>query len=458
MDVQTYDAVVVGSGEAGKYLAWHLARSGQKVVVVERAMVGGACPNVACLPSKNVIHSAKVVDLVRHAAAFGAQVTDWHVDLQAVRLRKQTMIDGLIQMHHEKFAESGAELLMGEAQFVGPRRLLVRLRDGGETILESKRIFLNTGSRASMPEIPGLAEARPMTHVEALELQTLPSQLLVLGGGYVGLELAQAYRRLGCTVTVLHRGPRLLPQEDDDVSEAMLTLLHEEGIEVLLQADVTAVSGRSGESVMLTLASGERLHGSHVLVATGRRANTEALHLEAGGVQVDGTGYIQVDETLRTTADGVWAMGDCAGSPHFTHVAYDDFRVVRDTLAGKQRSTKDRLIPFSLFTDPELARVGLNEAEAAKRGIRYRLARLPMVAVLRTRTLGETRGFLKALVGDDDRILGFTAFGVGAGEMVAVVQMVMLTGAPYTLLADAIVAHPTLAEGLMYLFSSVPHR
>lgn len=461
MENKRYDALIVGCGEAGKYLAWHLARQGQSVVVVERSLVGGACPNIACLPSKNVIHSAKVIDLVRRGKTYGADVESWRVNVAAVRRRKQEMIDGLVQMHYDKFAASGAELLMGEASFIGDRTLKVILLSGQEVHLEGKQVFLNTGSRAAIPAIPGLAESNPMTHVDALRLEDSPSHLLILGGGYIGLELAQAFQRMGTAVTVIQDKNRLLPHEDADVSAAVLELMQDEGVDVRLGCVVRSVSGRSGDAVEVQLngCDGDTmLKASHILVATGRLPNTERLNLEAGGVAVTDRGFIRVDDTLRTSAEGVWAMGDCSGSPFFTHVSYDDFRVVRDNLAGKIRTTTGRLIPFTLFTDPELARVGLNETEAQAQGLRYRIATLPMMGVLRTRTLGETRGFLKALIADDDTILGFTAFGVGAGELASAVQLVMLGKLPYTLVANAIITHPTLAEGLMYLFASVPAR
>jgi pyruvate/2-oxoglutarate dehydrogenase complex dihydrolipoamide dehydrogenase (E3) component len=458
-EMKQYDAVIIGSGEAGKYLAWHLGRSGRSVVVVERSSIGGACPNVACLPSKNVIHSAKVVDLVRRGGLFGADVHFWDVDIDAVRKRKQTMIDGLIAMHYEKFDASGAEILFGDAAFVGERTLQVALPNGNVVYVKGDNVFLNTGSRADIPPIPGLFESQPMTHVQALELESLPEHLIIIGGGFVGLELAQTFQRLGSAVTVHQHGPRQLAGEDPEVSEAVLSLMEDEGIDVRLACSIRSIEGRSGDQVRAVIdhCDGEAvLEATHILVATGRKPNTEAMNLSAAGIEITEEGFFRVDDTLRCTAEGVWAMGDCAGSPMFTHVSYDDFRVVRDNLEGRPRCTADRLIPFTLFTDPEVARVGMNETEARAQGLSYRVAKLPMAAVLRTRTLSETRGFLKALVGEDDMVLGFTAFGVGAGELAAAVQVLMLSKRPYTVIAEAILAHPTLAEGLMYLFASVP--
>ena len=320
------------------------------------------------------------------------------------------------------------------------------------------KVFLNTGTRAAIPPIVGLAESKPLTHVEALDLGQLPDHLVGVGGGYVGLELAQAFRRFGSRVTILQRGPQIAGDEDADVAEALLKIIQQEGIEVLLNADLRKVDGLSGTDVRLhvQIDSGDHMvEGTHILVATGRLPNTENIGLEKAGIELDGRGYFKVDHALRATAPDVWAMGDCAGGPQFTHVAYDDFRIVRDSLAGHERSTVERLIPSCMFSDPQLAHIGLNERTAQQRAIPYRLAKLPMASVLRTRTISETQGFMKALIGEDDRILGFTALGVEAGELMAAVQMAMLAKVPYTVIRDAVVAHPTVAEGLMFLFTSV---
>ena len=457
---EPYEDLVLGSGEGGKYLAWHLARSGRRVAVVERRWIGGSCPNVNCLPSKNEIWSAKVADLMHHAAQFGIVTGSFAVDMAKVRQRKREMVEGLIAMHLELYQKSGAELIMGEGRFVAPKTLEVRLRDGGTRVLTGERIFLNVGTHATIPSIPGLADAGPLTHIEALELDRLPAHLIVLGGGYVGLELAQAYRRFGSRVTVVEHGPQLAGREDPDVADAIGRLFGDEGIEVLLSAEAIRVEGRSGESVRLHVRTpqGERIiEGSDILAATGRTPNTAGIGLDVAGVQLEARGYIQVNDRLETSAPDVWALGECAGSPQFTHVSLDDFRVIRDNLAGGNRTTRDRLIPFCLFTDPPLARVGWSEAEARRRGMAVRVAKLPMSFVLRTRTMAETRGFMKALLdAQTDRILGFTMIGPEAGEVMAVVQTAMLAGLPYTGLRDAILAHPTMAEGLNALFSQLP--
>jgi pyruvate/2-oxoglutarate dehydrogenase complex dihydrolipoamide dehydrogenase (E3) component len=457
---ERYAVLVLGSGEGGKFLAWHMARSGRRTGVVERKWIGGSCPNINCLPSKNEIWSAKVADLVHHAARFGMVTGAAALDMARVRQRKREMVEGLIAMHLDHYRNSGAELILGAGRFLAPKTLEVQLNDGGTRVLAGDRVFLNLGTHATIPPIPGLAEARPLTNIELLELDRLPEHLVVLGGGYVGLEFAQAYRRFGSRVTVVEHGPQLLSREDADVADEVRRILSAEAIDVLVGADVLRVEGQSGEGVRLTMrtaADEQAVAASDILVATGRTPNTSGIGLELTGVQLDARGYIQVNDRLETSAPDIWAIGECAGSPQFTHVSFDDFRIIRDNLAGGQRSTRGRLVPFCLFTDPPLARVGLSEGEARQRGIAVRVARIPMNNVLRTRTTGETAGFMKVLVdAGGDRILGFTMIGPEAGEVMAVVQTAMLGGLPYTVLRDAILAHPTMAEGLNALFASVP--
>ena len=460
---EQFEVLILGSGFGGKLLAWHLARSGRRTAVVERRWIGGSCPNIACLPSKNEIWSARVAYLAQHAAQFGTMITGpVTTDMAKVRQRKRDMVEREIALHLQNYESSGAELIMGSGRFVAPKTLEVRLNDGGTRVLAGDRVFLNIGTHAAIPSIPGLEAARPLTHIEALELDYLPSHLVVLGGGYVGLELAQAYRRFGSRVTVVEHGPQLMNREDPDVVDEVQRILSDEGIGFLIAATTLNVSGRSGEQVSLTLrtSSGERLiEGSDILVAAGRVPNTAGIGLEQAGVELDGHGYIRVNERLETTASNVWAIGECAGSPQFTHVSIDDFRIIRDNLAGGNRSTRDRLVPYCMFTDPPLARVGLSESEAQGRGVSVRVARLPMSGVRRTATTDETQGFVKVLVGDgDDRILGFTMIGAEAGEVMAAVQTAMLADLPYPRLRDAILAHPTMAEGLDALFSNVPVR
>ena len=423
MSAERFEILILGSGQGGKLLAWHMAQSGRRTAVVERRWIGGSCPNIACMPSKNEIWSAKVAHLAHHAGQFGTVAGPVETDMAAVRQRKRDMVNREIEAHLQNYKATGAELIMAS--------------------------------------IPGLEAARPLTHIEALELDYLPPHLIVLGSGYVGLEMAQAYRRFGSRVTVIERGPQIMSREDPDVADELQRILSDEGIRFLNTAKTLSVNGRSGEGVSLTVQSpsGEqRIDGSDLLVAAGRIPNTADIGLEATGVELDDRGYIRVNERLETSAPNVWAMGECAGSPQFTHVSVDDFRIIRDNLSGGKRTTGDRLVPYCVFTDPPLARVGLSESEAQRQGLAARVARLPMSSVLRTQTTDETLGFMKVLVGSDDRILGFTMIGSEAGEVMAAVQTAMLADLPHPKLRDAVIAHLTIAEGLGPLFSNVPAR
>ena len=462
---EKYDVLVLGCGTAGKLAAWTMARQGKRTAVVERKYVGGACPNIACLPSKNVIHSAKVASLVRRHNEFGIETGSIAVDMAGVYKRKREMVEGILQVHLAKFRAAldqnrGDELIFGDGAFVAPRTLHVALRDGGERTLTADRVFVNVGSRAANPDIPGLPEAKPMTHIEALDLQRSPEHLIILGGGYVGLELGQALRRLGSRVTLVVRGSQLASNEDPDVSDAILRLFRDEGIDVLLNTEAVSVTGLSGDHVSLQLQTGNgtrTLEGTDILVALGRTPNTSGIGLAKAGIEVTEKGHIRVNDRLETTAPNVWAMGDCAGSPHFTHVAEDDFAIINENLNGTRRTTTGRLVPYCVFLDPELARVGLNESQAQASGIAYRVASVPIDSSWRPWTLSERRGFMKTLIDrDSDHILGFMAFGPEAGELMATVQLAMLAGLPYTMLRDAMFAHPTMSEGLKALFMAVP--
>ena len=459
MNTEHCQNLIIGSGEGGKYLAWHLAQSGQQTIVIERRWIGGSCPNINCLPAKNEIWSAKVADLARHGQDFGTVTGPVSVDMEAVRRRKREMVEALVAIHVSKYKSTGAELIMGEARFVSPGTVAVQLNDGGQRTFSAERIFLNLGTHAAIPPVPGLQESAPMTHIEILELDTLPEHLIVIGGGYVGLEFAQAYRRFGSKVTILQSSTQLIPAADPDVAEELQKLLASEGIDIITSADITDVKGRSGEQVRLAVGTSEgekEIVGSHILSAAGRIPNTAGIGLDLGGVEVTSAGWIKVNDRLETTAPNVWAIGECAGSPQFTHASLDDFRIIRDNLVGGNRSTHDRLMPSCLFTDPQVAHIGLSEVEAKRKGIPVQVARLPMASVLRTRTISETKGFMKALLSPGDgRILGFTMIGAEAGEVMTVVQMAIQANATYKVLRDAVLAHPTMAEGLNVLFSTV---
>jgi pyruvate/2-oxoglutarate dehydrogenase complex dihydrolipoamide dehydrogenase (E3) component len=382
------------------------------------------------------------------------------VNMAGVRSRKRKMVDDLVALHLDLYKSSGAELIFGEGCFTGPRTLQVALRDGGKRTLTAERVFVNVGTHATIPDIAGLKEARPMSHIEALELDRVPEHLIVLGGGYVALEMSQAMRRFGSRVTVIARGPQLAPREDADVAQAILELFRDEGIEVLLVTEILSVTGSSGERVRVEVQGkdGRRtVEGTDILAALGRTPNTRGIGLDRAGIVLNDTLHIQVNERLETTAQNVWAIGECAGSPYFTHISFDDFRIIHENLNGGNRSTRDRLVPYCLFLDPPLARVGLSESEARSANVSYRVASLPMAEVLRTRALSEPRGFMKTLIDKrNDRILGFAAFGPEAGELMGTVQVAMLAGQPYTILRDAVFTHPTMSEGFNFLFSNVP--
>ena len=456
------DVLILGSGGGGKLTAWHTASSGRRTAVVERKWIGGSCPNVACLPSKNEIRSAEIAHVARNAAQFGTMTGPVKVDMAKVRQRKRDMVQALVDTHLRNYKTSGAELIMGSGRFVAPKTLEVTLNDGGTRTLVGAQVFLNVGTHAAIPNVPGLEAANPMTHVEALDLDVLPAHLIVIGGGYSGLELAQAYRRFGSEVTILEAGPQVMAKEDADASEEIRRILTDEGVQVHVPAELLNMSGQSGNAVSIALRTGsgeQKIEGSHILVAAGRVPNTAGIGLDKAGVELTDRGYVRVNERLETSAPEVWALGDCAGSPLFTHISEDDFRIVRDNLAGGRRSTRDRFVPYCMFTDPPLAHVGLSEREAERQGIKTRIAKLPMSAVLRAQATGETEGFMKALVAEnDDRILGFTMIGAQAGEVMAVVHTAMMADLPYTKLREADFAHPTMAEGLGFLFANTPAR
>jgi pyruvate/2-oxoglutarate dehydrogenase complex dihydrolipoamide dehydrogenase (E3) component len=457
---EEFDLVILGGGTGSTIAAWTFAAEGKRVAAVDRKYIGGSCPNIACLPSKNIIHSAKVASYFRRSKEFGISDRGYTIDMSSVRDRKRKMVTGLNEMYLENYSKTGAEFIFATGRFIAPKTVEATLPDGTTRQLRGANVIVSTGTRASLAAIPGLAEAQPLTHIEALELDEVPEHLLVIGGGYVGIELSQAMRRFGSKVSVIDPNQRLMPKEDPDVCDAIRSLLEDEGIEIHLNAQVKRVSGKSGQSVNIVVeqrGAESILKGTHLLVAIGRIPNTEGLGLELAGVELTDRGYIKVNERLQTTAPGVWAIGEVAGSPQFTHISVDDFRVVYANLTGGKRATTGRQVPYCLFTDPELARIGMSEMEAQAEGVPYRLFKVPMEANLRARTLSETRGFLKALVeAKSDRILGFTALGIGAGEIMAAVQVAIIGNLPYTALRDAVLTHPTLVEGLIPLFSSLP--
>ncbi|WP_419728985.1 dihydrolipoyl dehydrogenase family protein [Lichenicola sp.] len=449
------DILILGGGKAGKTLAMDQTRAGRRVAVVEVGMIGGSCINIACIPSKALIRSAEIATLVDRSDEFGTLVDGSRLDMAQVAARTAGIVGGMVALNRKAFDASGFELVLGWGRFVEPRVIEVA-QPGGTRRLTGERIYLNLGTRAAIPDLPGMAEALPLTHVEALQLNELPTRLVVMGAGYIGMELGHAFRALGSEVVMLDAGPRMAPREDDDVAAAIAGLFAADGIEVVGNARARSVAGVSGRGVAVTIGDGRVIEGSHLLVATGRVPMTSGIGLEIAGVARDDRGFITVDERLATSAADIWALGEAAGTPMFTHASLDDYRVARSVIAGGERTTTGRLIPSCLFIEPEFARVGINEQEAQRGGIPYRLARLSMDLVPRARTMSSRKGFMKCLVAaDTDLILGFAMLGERAGEVMTTVQTAMLGLVPYTVLRDAILAHPTIAEGLNMLFAVV---
>ncbi|HGL5384337.1 MULTISPECIES: FAD-dependent oxidoreductase [Burkholderia cepacia complex] len=451
-DVKHYEYLFLGGGKGGKTLAMDMARQGRRVALIERGMIGGSCINVACIPSKTLIQNARQVHGWREAAGDASIMADMANVSENVR----GVVDGMIKINRAAFEKSGLDLITGTGRFIAPRTISVRTEDGSEAIYEGENVYINTGTVAQIPNVPGLRDAQPLTHVEALRLDELPEHIVVIGGGYIGLEMSQAFRRLGSAVTLIHDAPRVAMREDEDVSREIQQALEADGIKLELQSRIANVRGTSGQQVTIELADGRVVEGSHLLVTTGRKPQTDAIGLDLAGVEVDGRGIIKVDEKLATTAPRTWAIGEIAGTPMFTHASFDDYRVLKAGIDGRSVSTANRTIPYALFIDPELGRVGLNEADARAEGILVRVAKLPMAAVPRARTNGNTRGFMKALIHPEtDRILGFTMVGAGAGDVTTAVQMAMLGGLSYRAVRDSIIAHPLLSEGLNLLFATL---
>ena len=459
MPTKRYDAVVIGAGQGGGPLASALARAGRRTALIEREHVGGTCINVGCTPTKTMVASARVAYLARRATEYGVRAGPVRIDLAAVRERKREIVNDFRAGSEQRIAETpGLDLLRGEARFTGEKRLTVAGKDGSD--LAAGLIVIDVGTRPALPRLPGIDRVPALDSTSIMELDTVPRHLLILGGGYVGLEFAQMFRRFGSEVTVVQRGPALLSREDEDVAEAVAEILREDGITVLLQSEARSVEPGPDGSVRLTVAGaeGERvLEGSHLLVAVGRAPNTDGLGLDAAGVETDERGFIRVDERLATTAPGIYALGDVTGGPAFTHISYDDFRILRtNLLEGGDATTEGRLAPYTVFIDPQLGRVGLTEAQAHEEGRAIRVATLPMTSVARALETGEARGFLKAVVdAETDQILGFAALGPEGGEMMAVVQVAMMGRLPSAALRDGIFAHPTYAEALNNLFAGL---
>jgi pyruvate/2-oxoglutarate dehydrogenase complex dihydrolipoamide dehydrogenase (E3) component len=458
MAVESYDALVIGAGQAGVPWAVALARAGRKTALVERAQVGGTCINVGCTPTKTLVASAAVAATARRAAAYGVRVDGVSVDLARVRRRKQEVVESFRASGERRLRDAGVALVRGEARFVGPRRLTVALESGAVQPLSAGEVFINTGARPASPLLPGLRDVTALDSTSIMELDEVPEHLLVLGGGYIAVEFGQMFRRFGAKVTIVERSGQLLGREDADVAQALADILREDGVELRFQTQATAVgrTPRGGVRVELRGPGGAAsvLEGSSLLLAVGRTPNTEMLDLAVAGVEVEARGYIKVDPHLRTTAPGVFAMGDVSGAPAFTHVSYDDFRILRDNLLqGGHRTTAERWVPYTLFTDPQLGRVGLTEAQARATAHDVRCVTMPMRHVARALESDQPRGLLKAVVdGSTAEVLGFAALGMEGGELASVVQVAMMGKLPFTALRDAVFPHPGLAESLNNLF------
>jgi pyruvate/2-oxoglutarate dehydrogenase complex dihydrolipoamide dehydrogenase (E3) component len=455
--MERYDAIVIGAGQGGKPLAIDLAKAGRHTALVERQYVGGTCINVGCTPTKTMVASARVAYLARRGADYGVRAGDVSVDMAAVRRRKQAVVEDFRNGSIRRIeATEGLDLLMGDARFVGPKALEVRMNGGGVRRLEAEWVFVNTGGRPAPLDVPGAAEVSTLDSTSIMELDELPEHLVVLGGGYIGLEFGQMFRRYGSRVTIVQRGPQLLGREDTDVAEAVAGILVEDGVEVLLDTHATSVAAAGG-GVALTVAGpgGERtVEGSHLLVAAGRVPNTDGLGLDAAGIRTTARGEVAVDERLATSVDGVWAIGDVKGGPQFTHISYDDYRILRaNLLEGGDRTVADRPVPYTVFMDPQLGRIGMTESEARASGRDTLVAKIPMSYVARATEMGETRGFMKAIVDRGSKeILGAAVLGIEGGEIMAMFQLAMMGRLPYTVLEEAVFAHPTLAESLNTLF------
>jgi pyruvate/2-oxoglutarate dehydrogenase complex dihydrolipoamide dehydrogenase (E3) component len=458
---ENLDALVIGSGQGGTPLARELARSGRRTVLVEAANVGGTCVNVGCTPTKTMVASARAAYMVRRAADYGVRLPDGPItmDMERVHERKEAVVHAWRRGSQRSIdATDGLTLARGTARFVGPHAVDVESAGIAETRrFEAPLIFINTGLRPSVPPIPGLDGIEWLDSTRIMELGDVPEHLLVLGGGYVGLEFGQMFRRFGSRVTIVQRGPRLLPREDADISDKVAEILREDGIDVLLETAALRVSG-GASSVQLTVRSEDSmertLDGSQLLLATGRTPNTDMLGLASAGITVNAHGYISTDDRLETNVAGVYALGDVRGGPAFTHISYDDFRIARtNIIEGGSASVRDRLVPYTVFIDPQLGRVGLTETEARAQGRNIRVATLPMRNVARAREVGETRGVMKAIVdADSQQILGCAVLGIEGGEVMAVLQVAMMGRLPYTAIKEGVFAHPTLAESLNNLF------
>ena len=459
-DSRQYDAMVIGAGQAGTPLSVALARAGMRTVLIERKHVGGTCVNEGCTPTKTMVASGRVAYLARRAADYGVHTGPISIDMAKIRERKRKMVEKFRTSNQAGIEKTAnLELIFGDASFSDPKTVSVRLQDGGQRTISAKQVFINAGTRASRPKLDGLDTMPSLDNASIMELDIVPDHLLILGGGYIGLEFGQLFRRLGSRVTIVQSAGQLLTREDPDIAEEVANILRQDGAEVLLNAKAIH-AGKSGEGIQLEIASENKsttLSGSHLLVATGRVPNSDSLNLPAAKIQTDEHGFIQVNDRLETTSEGIYALGDIKGGPAFTHISYDDFRIIRTNLIEKKSaSTRGRHVPYAVFIDPQLGRVGLTEIEARAQGRNIRVAKLPMTHVARALEVDETRGFMKAIVdADTNQILGAAILGIEGGEIMSALEIAMMGKLPYTTLRDGTFAHPTLTESLNNLFMAM---
>ena len=455
---KNFDAIVIGSGQGGTPLCQALAGAGMRTALVEREHVGGTCINEGCTPTKTMVASARVAYLARRGADYGVHTGRLKIDLARVRERKRAIVDSFRNGSQTRIEKTEKlELIFGEAEFTGRKTIRVRQKDGGELALAANQIFINAGCRPSVPKIAGLSDAPYLDSTSIMELDAVPQHLLVVGGGYIGLEFAQMFRRFGSRVTVVQSGAQLLSGEDPDIAEAVLRILRDDGIQVILDSKAARVAKIASDIELTVENSGklQTLSGTHLLLAVGRVSNADSLNTTAAGIATDKHGYVQVNERLETSAPGIFALGDIKGGPAFTHISYDDFRIIRSNVIEKRNaSIAGRLLPYTVFIDPQLGRVGMSETEARKTGRKIRVAKMPMTYVARALELDESRGFMKVIVdADSSQMLGAAVLGIEGGEIMSQIQLAMMGKLPYTVLKDAVFAHPTLAESLNNLFS-----
>ena len=454
-----YDVLILGSGQAGNPLSSDFVKAGKRVALIERAEVAGTCINYGCTPTKTMVASAQRAWQAHHAAELGIELGAVRVNIEQVRARKRKIVEQFRRSNEERFASGQPELVRGEARFVAPKEIAVALKSGGERRMTAETIVINTGDHPTVPKLEGISNAPFLDNVSLMELGAVPEHLLILGGGYEAVEFGQMFRRFGSEVSLIERGKHVLSREDADISEAIEAILREDGLTIETGATAVRVEGGRG-LVTVHLESGKSISGSHLFVAVGRSPNTKELNLEAAGVQTDGKGYIKVDDELRTNVPGIYAVGDVKGGPAFTHVSYDDYRILRDNLilntvsAGKgKRKTSDRTTVYVVYMDPQLGRVGMTEAEARKSGRKIKVARMPVTSIARATEMGETRGVLKAVVdAGTEEILGAAILAPEGGELMSMIELAMMGKLRYSMLQDAVFAHPAYAESLNTLW------